>query len=137
VSALLIYDQDCGFCTRSASWLVDRAEPGSISAVGSSSLDDGALAQLGLSRIEVDEAVWLIDRERRARGHQAIAAALGRSGRLWPALGALIGAPTFHRPMAWAYGAIARNRHRLPGSGGACRLDPDDSAPHEKTSSPP
>lgn len=119
-SGLLIYDGDCGFCTRTAAWLRRRLPPG-YSVEASQRVSD--LEAFGLSRREVHEAAYWIDPGgRKLRGHRAIIRAvessrgalgsLSKAAKVWPI-----------DPLAsWVYEVVARNRHRLPGATDHCHL---------------
>jgi predicted DCC family thiol-disulfide oxidoreductase YuxK len=116
---LLVYDGDCGFCTRSASWIARRLPP-TCRAQPWQALD---LASVGLSEADVTTAAYWIEPDgRRRRGSEAVAAALVAAGGAWRPLGVLLGVP----PLSWlaraVYRLIADNRHRLPGSTEACRV---------------
>lgn len=115
---LLVYDADCGFCTRSAMWLQKRMR-GDATAVPWQGLD---LAEWGLTIDDVTAAAWWIDRHGVVGAHLAIAAALSASRAPWPVLGAVIS----HRPVSWAaapvYRWIAVRRHEMPGGTDACKL---------------
>lgn len=112
---LLVYDGECGFCVRSARWIAARLPPGArVEPFQSLELEG-----LGLSRREVQAAVWwLEDRgrvQRRSRGAEAIGRSLVAVGGLWGVVGRLIVRP----PLRWlagpVYALVAANRHRLPG----------------------
>lgn len=121
VGPLLVYDGDCGFCTRSARWVARRLPAGSPATVAPwQSLD---LRSLGLTPVDVASAAWWIDADGgKRRGHLAMAAALGRIGGRWAVVGRLLATP----PVSWlarpVYALVARYRHRMPGSTDACRL---------------
>ncbi len=112
---LLVYDGECGFCVRSARWIAARL-PADARAAPWQALD---LEELGLSRDDVQAAVWWIEDDGhsppRARGAEAIGMALATAGGAWRLVGLLIVNP----PLRWlarpAYALVAANRHRLPG----------------------
>lgn len=117
----LIYDGDCGFCTRCARWIEGRWAPGAARAVAAATRTDGELRAVGLTRVDVEDAAWWIDADGTAhRGERAIAAALGES-RGWPRWA---GRALTRVPLRWlapiAYRTVARHRHRLPGATSAC-----------------
>jgi predicted DCC family thiol-disulfide oxidoreductase YuxK len=117
---MLVFDGDCGFCTRSAHWLAAHtADP--LQVVPYQALD---LATLSLSEHDVTHYAWWLDGGRRARGHRAIARALLTCRAPWSLIGRLILLP----PLSWLgapmYRLIARYRGRLPGATTACRLPP-------------
>lgn len=110
----VVYDADCGFCTRSAHWVDD--DP-----VAWQSLD---LAAVGATQEQADNFVgWLGDGRIRALGAPAIAAALRARGGWRRPLGTILDLPGVRRLAARVYPVVARHRHRLPGGTAACRLD--------------
>ena len=116
---LLVYDGDCGFCTRTARWLARRV-PAGVEVRPWQALDLGAL---GLSETQVrDAAYWITPRGKQHRGEAAIAEALRVAGEPWRSAGDLILMPGVRRLAARVYDVIARNRHRLPGGTDACEL---------------
>jgi predicted DCC family thiol-disulfide oxidoreductase YuxK len=127
--ATLVYDGDCGFCTRCAAFAeryVRRGENRSVAVVAWQVAD---LDGLGLTASECAEAVqWVGGDGVRGAGPVAIAHLLGAGG---PG-GRLAGWLLARRPvlaLAWpVYRWVARNRHRLPGGSRACAL-PRDTSP--------
>ena len=118
MAGTVIYDADCGFCTSTADWL---ARHGRSNLQPAQTLD---LDAVGLTERDVAEAAWYLDESGAvaARGAGAAAAALKECGLPWRLLGYLYVGPL--RPLAdLAYAWVARNRHRLPGSTDACRID--------------
>jgi predicted DCC family thiol-disulfide oxidoreductase YuxK len=114
VSGQIVYDADCGFCTRSARW-VDTAP------VAWQHLD---LVEVGATREQAAQYVgWLVDGRIRALGAPAIAAALRARGGWTRPVGVLMDLPGVRRLAAMVYPVVARNRHRLPGGTEECRLD--------------
>jgi len=111
----VVYDADCGFCTRVAHW-ADQ------SPVAWQSLD---LAAVGATQEQADDfAGWLADGRIQALGAPAIAAALRARGRATRPLGRLIDLPDVRRLAAVAYRFVATHRHRLPGGTAECRTEP-------------
>lgn len=90
--------------------------------ISSQEMSEASLAELALTRADVDRFVWLVGPDRPTRGSGAIGGALGELEGAWPLLGALINAA----PLSWvasiAYRTIARNRHRLPGATLECNV---------------
>ena len=116
----LVYDADCGFCTRSASWL---SRGRSWVAVPWQGIDD--LAALGLTEDMVTTAAyWLHDGTVAAAGPSAIASAMRTHSGWRRLLGLLIDAPGVRPVAAVVYRQVARNRHAMPGGTDACRLPP-------------
>jgi predicted DCC family thiol-disulfide oxidoreductase YuxK len=114
VTGQIVYDADCGFCTRSAFWV--DADP-----VAWQSLD---LAAVGATEEQADSfAGWLVGGRVVALGAPAIAAALRDRGGWTAPVGRLIDLPGVRRPAAVVYRLVARHRHRLPGGTAACRID--------------
>jgi predicted DCC family thiol-disulfide oxidoreductase YuxK len=114
VTGQIVYDADCGFCTRSARWVDD--DP-----VAWQSLD---LAAVGASPEQAENfAGWLADGRIVALGAPAIAAVLRDRGGWARPVGHLIDLPGVRRIAAAIYRLVARHRHQLPGGTAACRLD--------------
>lgn len=119
---VLVFDGDCGMCTRSAR-LVERRfrrRPEDFDVAPSQALD---LPALGLTEGECLEALqWVEPSGRRASGHAAVAAMLRRSWVWWRPLGLVLVAPGVSRLAAVAYRWVARNRHVFPGGTPACQF---------------
>ncbi|MEU9890091.1 DCC1-like thiol-disulfide oxidoreductase family protein [Sphaerisporangium sp. NPDC051011] len=117
---MLVYDGDCGFCQRCVDF--GRAHLPAMPPV--SRWQDLDLAEHGLTRAQVTESVQLLGPDGlRAAGARAVAVVLAVQPRIgWRALGRLMLVP----PVDWiaeaVYRVVARNRHRLPGSTGACSV---------------
>jgi predicted DCC family thiol-disulfide oxidoreductase YuxK len=112
----LIYDADCGFCTRSAKWL---AKGGRVNIKPWQAIRD--LEAIGLTEEMVESsAYWADGDEVQAAAEAAIAQALIARGGIWIAAGKFILAV---KPVAApVYKLIAKNRHAMPGGTDACRL---------------
>lgn len=122
---LLIFDGDCGFCTTSARW-IERRLPEGVRVAPWQILD---LDEFALTEHDVTTAAyWVDDAGRAHRGHLGIGRALMAAGGAWPLVGRLIVLP----PISWVarpiYALIAKNRHRMPGAGEACRVDLSESS---------
>lgn len=117
---VLVYDGECGFCTRAAG--LARRLPVAMDVVAWQLAD---LTALGVTPAAAAEAVQWVERDNRScSGHRAIAAMFGASGRPWSWLGRLMLLPG----VSWLAGAVYHwvsvNRHRLPGGTPACSLPP-------------
>lgn len=118
---MLVYDGDCGFCTRSAHWIRRRLPP-DVEVASWQSLPD--LDALGLTLDDVTTAAWWVDPPAAPRGgHLAIGASLVAAGGAWGLLGRALLAPPLRWLAAPVYRRVARDRHRLPGATDACRID--------------
>lgn len=116
---VLVFDGDCGFCTRSAEWVRCRLPAGSGASVEPWQRLD--LDTLGLTQAEVTDAAWWVELDgRRSRGHLAIAASLRTIGGAWGVVGRALTWPVVSSIAAVAYAVVARYRHKLPGSTPAC-----------------
>ena len=112
----LLYDADCGFCSRSASWLAAWGVPGvrSMQSVDLPSLGvDAARAGREIPAVLADGRV--------VYGARAIGEAL-RFGPLWLRVAGWLVRGPLAWPAALVYRVVARFRHRLPGGTGECRL---------------
>lgn len=120
VTGHLVYDADCGFCTRSAHWL-DEAP------VAWHTLD---LSSVGATQGQADaNAGWLVDGRITHLGAPAIGAALRAKGGTARLLGWAMTVPGIRGLAGIVYPRIAANRHRMPGGTAACRITPPDDKP--------
>ncbi len=118
---ILVYDGSCGLCTRAMMWLARHTATDTIAFLASQELDTTQLADLGLTRDQVNTSVWWIVGDSCLSGHAAIGAALASSRSRWRYLGRLIDVVPFRLIAPSAYRLIARNRHLLPGATQSCR----------------
>jgi len=105
----LVYDGECGFCTRSARWVERRDRAGRISVRPSQ--EAGLIERLGLSREEADRASWAVEAEgRKFEGAAAINRVLRDLGGGW----SVVGSVYRFAPFAWVedryYSRVARRR---------------------------
>lgn len=110
----IVYDADCGFCTRSAHWV--DTDP-----VAWQSLDPAAVG--ASPELAAAFVGWLVDGRIEALGAPAIASALRARGGWAGPVGTIIDLPGVRRLAAVVYRLVARHRHRLPGGTAACRID--------------
>jgi predicted DCC family thiol-disulfide oxidoreductase YuxK len=119
VPATLLIDGDCGFCRRSAGWLIAWRCQVDVVAWQRYPLDT-----IPLSSDEADRMVHLVDGAQLWAGHHAIAECLQRSASSpVRTIGRVIGAPALRWWWSRAYRAVAATRHRLPGGTPTCRLE--------------
>jgi len=122
--ATLIYDMDCGFCTRSAKWIEGHwsgdARP---QLVGSQLLDDATIAAHGINRERLAvEVVW-VEHGTVLGGADAIAASLKAATGWVHLIGVLISLPGMAQLGRLVYPQVAKHRHQMPGGTDACKLD--------------
>ncbi|CAO5161864.1 DUF393 domain-containing protein [Frankia sp. AiPs1] len=122
---LFTYDGDCGFCTRSAQFIVSVVRP-AVEVEASQRLP---LAELGVSERDAARAVqWIGPDGRRASGAAAIALLLrragptGRAAPVWRAVGWVMAIPPVSWLAAGVYRLVAVHRHRLPGGTASCAV---------------
>lgn len=124
----LVYDADCGFCTRSAQFAkrwVDRRDRFDVRPW--QELD---LSAVGLSPEDCDEAAQFVTADGSIRsGHRAIASAATHGAPAWRPVGYLLMAPGVSRVAARAYHWVAEHRYQLPGGAAACAREHQDGAP--------
>ncbi|WP_258718658.1 thiol-disulfide oxidoreductase DCC family protein [Saccharopolyspora gloriosae] len=118
---VLVYDGDCGFCTRSVR-LAERL-PLRARIVAWQDADLGAL-RITEQRAR-HEVLWVSERGRVLGGADAVAALLKDCGLPWSIPGTLLSLPVLRSLAAFAYRRVAENRHRLPGATPACALPVD------------
>jgi predicted DCC family thiol-disulfide oxidoreductase YuxK len=124
VRGTLIFDGDCGFCTRSRNVLVRLDRRDRVSVVPFQRRGVAKLA--GVSRDALAAAVyWLDDGGARYSGAQAVNAALSAAlGTSLPLR--LYRLPGMHQLQDAVYRWVATNRHRLPGTTPWCQAQPND-----------
>lgn len=115
---ILIYDGDCGFCTRSVR-LAERL-PVRISIAPWQEVD---LAAFRTTQSRAEHEVLFVDPDGRlSGGSRAVAELLKHCAMPWRLLGYAMSAPVARTLADWLYRWVAANRHRLPGSTPACQL---------------
>ena len=120
---VLLYDGDCGFCTRSAQ-VARRILPGDCTVASWQETD---LAALGATAARAQrEVIWVPRSGPVSGGARAIGRALLAAGLPW----ALLGIPLLVPPSSWlaggVYRVVAANRMRLPGGTAACAVPRPD-----------
>lgn len=125
---LLIFDGDCGFCTKTAQWAGRH--------LGDSAVVDAwqflNLPSIGLTENDVSSAAWWRDVEGNLyRGHRAVGKALVTCGGAWKIPGWLCLVPPTSWGAALGYRVVAKYRYRLPGGTPACKVaaKPKDQPP--------
>ena len=132
----LVFDGDCGFCTRSVD-VARRVLPADCTVVPWQRVD---LAALGTTAARAQrEVLWVPRTGDVVGGARAVAAALRAAGSGWALLGRLLQLPPVDRVADVVYRLVAVNRMRLPGGTAACglratrdatpRTDRDDAPP--------
>lgn len=122
----LLYDPDCGFCTRAAHLLAGWPVTCTVAP-----MTDARLAAHGIDAGRAQREIPFVDDAGRVLfGAAAVAGALRTADRATPlgaalhAAGVALAAP----PLAWvappAYRWVADHRHQLPGGTAACALPP-------------
>lgn len=126
--ATLVFDGDCGFCTSTVQWL-ERTLPAPPKCVP---FQWARLEELGLSREEAAERVWLVTTDNSTAegssllhqygGYLAVSVILRHQPHLgWRFLGVLIDTPPFSLAAGICYSLAARFRYLLPGGTPACK----------------
>lgn len=111
MSALLLYDGDCGFCSACIAWMVSRTAP-SADVEAWQVRDLGAL---GLTEQECAEMVqWIGPRSERASGAEALARFLLTGNARGRVLGRALCFPIIRSAARHVYRVVASNRYRLP-----------------------
>ncbi|HWG91812.1 MAG TPA: DCC1-like thiol-disulfide oxidoreductase family protein [Candidatus Thermoplasmatota archaeon] len=116
--ATLIFDGDCGFCTRAARFVEKRDPRGRLTVLAAASPEAAArLDAAGLTETAADTIV-LFEGPRVSLRSTAALRVARRLRWPWPLLAALLVVP---RPLRDAvYRLVARHRHRLSGQGSSC-----------------
>lgn len=113
---VLVYDGDCGFCTKAATWLVAR---GGAVARPAHTLD---LSDEDAAR-SLHAAGWMVDGDLEVWGAPAIAAGLRHRGGASALVGWGLTLPLVRTVADLVYRWVARHRHRMPGATQQCRID--------------
>jgi predicted DCC family thiol-disulfide oxidoreductase YuxK len=115
---VLLYDGECGFCTR----LVDGATDRLAADVDYLPFQTAPLTTYGVSGAEARHSLhWVSVEGRIGHGSEAAARLLVASGGTWALLGRLLLAPPFSFVAAGVYWLVARYRGNLPGRGASSR----------------
>src|SRR5262245_2934546 len=118
---VLVYDGDCGFCTKSARLAARLPSRCEIVAWQHTDLD-----ALGVTQERAEyELLWVTPDGRVHGGADAVAMLLRDSGALFALLGAVLRLPGVRSLAHRVYRVIADNRYRLPGGTPACALPAD------------
>ncbi|GAA0317792.1 DUF393 domain-containing protein [Actinoallomurus spadix] len=124
---VLVYDGDCGICTKAVRLVGDTAPsgrrwprvPADAEVIPFQHAD---LAALGTTAERAEHEVLWVEDGRVHGGAQAVARLLMRAGGFWRPLGLLTRVPPFRWAAHGLYRLIANNCHRLPGGTPACAL---------------
>jgi predicted DCC family thiol-disulfide oxidoreductase YuxK len=117
---VLIYDGDCGFCTRSANVLMRLPVDAEATPYQFANL-----ALYGTTEERANHEVLWVDRSGQVHGGaQAVARLLLSAGGAYAAAGWLLRTPPVRWIAAGVYRLIANNRQRMPGGTAACALPP-------------
>ncbi|MBO0691648.1 MAG: DUF393 domain-containing protein [Acidimicrobiaceae bacterium] len=129
---LLIYDGDCGFCTTTSRW-AEKGFRNGEQIEAWQLLGEGALASLGLSVHDVEQAAWWVEADGSLeRGHRAAGRALEAAGGWRRVVGTMMLVPPTTWLAAAVYRVVVRYRYRLPGGSPACRIDGARAESHQK-----
>lgn len=127
-SIVLVFDGNCGVCTRLAQWVQRIDHHGRVRIEPSQG--PGVRERFGLTEADARSAAWAfslpIDGHRegfRWRGAEAVARALDAicETRLWVPLVRIWG---IRQAAAWCYSWVARHRSRFPGVAPWCEQFP-------------
>ena len=122
MTATLVYDGDCAFCTSSVRW-VGRL---GLRADVVSPWQHSDLPALGLTQAECEAKLQWVDGRRHSSGHEAVARLLLASALPWRPLGALLLVPPVSWLAARVYDWVAAHRGSLPGGTPACALPAEE-----------
>ncbi|MEC7828988.1 MAG: DUF393 domain-containing protein [Actinomycetota bacterium] len=106
---MLVYDGECSFCCRCASWVARRAD---INLSPGTAED---LKDLDISISDAKRSVWWVDGDTRLSGHHAVGEVLRSIGGGWRWLGNAMKVPPLSWLAALIYRCVAANRHRIRG----------------------
>ncbi|HEU0164213.1 MAG TPA: DUF393 domain-containing protein [Thermomicrobiales bacterium] len=117
----LLFDGNCGFCTRTVLWVQAKDTQGRIDVIpcqvavrnGTHDVSEG----------DCGKSIWAFTAEGHVEGGAQAAALVASElmGRRWPVQVAKL--PVIKQSLDLGYRFIANNRHRLPGIKGMCAID--------------
>jgi predicted DCC family thiol-disulfide oxidoreductase YuxK len=117
---ILIFDGDCGFCTRSVNVLKRLPIHAEVTAYQFTDLE-----LYGTTPERANHELLLVDPTGRIHGGaQAVARLLLTAGGIYTAAGWALRTPPIRWIAAGVYRLIANNRQRMPGGTAACALPP-------------
>ena len=120
----VIYDGDCGICTRLAGFARRRLRP-DAEVRASQELE---LGRYGVTEAECAEALQYVTADGRGYAAQdAVARLLLASRPWWRPAGLVLLLPGVNALAGVVYRWVARNRYRLPGASDACAVPPADA----------
>ncbi len=117
---ILIFDGDCGFCTRSVNVLKHLPVDAEVTAYQFADLEMYGTTEERATH----EVLWVDPKGRIYGGAQAIARLLVSAGGFYAAAGWALRTPPIRWIAAGVYRLIANNRQRMPGGTTACALPP-------------
>jgi predicted DCC family thiol-disulfide oxidoreductase YuxK len=119
---VLVFDGDCGFCTKSVQAIERWLDPD----VEITAWQYADLHELGVTEERARREVLLVTPTGDVYGGaEAFAKLLAHRRGVWSVPGAVMQIPPVNLLAAQAYHLIAENRYKLPGGTPACALPPD------------
>lgn len=120
---ILIFDGDCGFCTRSVTLAMKwRSNPEDFSIAAYQDLD---LAAYSLTDAQCEQALRWVDADGTAHaGENAVARLLSASAFYVRPIGAALRLPLINPLAGLVYRWVAAHRQQLPGGTPACAMPP-------------
>ncbi len=119
MTATLIFDGDCSFCTTTANYVAKHTKA-PLEVVP---WQFAELGKFGLTAEMTAKRVYLVDDGALFAGHKAFSRILRLQPRWYfKFLGALMTAPLLTWVFALGYSLVARYRHKLPGGTPACQM---------------
>ena len=115
---VLIFDADCGFCTRSVNVMKHLPHDAEVQGYQFADLDGFGTTEGRAQR----EVLWVDRSGRISGGAQAIARLLCNSGGLYALAGWVLRVAPVRWIAAGVYRVIANNRQRMPGGTAACAI---------------
>lgn len=114
----LLYDADCGFCTKAAGFVPRLHLDIDVTALQSVDLEAlGVSAERAVAEMPFVHADGSV-----VYGHRAIAAVLRTGAAPLRVIGRIITLPGVDPAARLTYGWVARHRHQLPGGTPSCAL---------------
>lgn len=118
----LIYDGDCGFCTKSAMFGKERLKK-DVEILPWQSIED--LSVYGIDQTDVQQRAYFVDNDDLVFGGASGVLRFAKNMKFpWPIIARLLLLPGIAFFSELVYRFVARNRHVMPGSTRDCEIEP-------------
>lgn len=116
---VVIYDGECGFCSKSVTYARTKVAPELVYL----SAQQANLADYGLNKTDCEKALQFVSFDKRVYSAERAVIQILKQGNFgYRFLGNLMSLPIIDLLSRFGYRFIARNRARFPGVNGSCQI---------------